>query len=539
MNDYEIIKKKYSERMAKLCRTLFPTILEHEGLLSELLMSKFEPNSTLFEDIALSKTDSFRNYINSFFNIPINPIITDKTPEQLLEMVGYKLYKCETYNDMLKFKKYYLPSEELCSFGDRQKTEDYYVFFAVNKDAEELKREDFTEPFREDLYGTSVVSIQFSKGINNVVSIKNRYNHTVQNPDATFSNNLENIIPGLTYAFEKYYDLNIIKNYDFDMTLENYHKAADGRFYKYNYEIKDIYYCPNNIIIDNEMVIKLDSSRYKLVDYFIVDFQDKTIELYDKTIKDTFEKFNIEKIDIKKIDNTKNLNLIVKDDKDKTISFKVDNLSRMYELQNDADEEFEDCYLFFNNYLKKANFSKLRKMGNRFLSDNSVLEEIKCDNLEKIGDECLTNNSGLTKLDFPNVKDIGMYFLYNNVGLKDISLPKVEKVGDECFFYNEHAINLTFPELVSVGNSFFQNNKAVESLYVPKIKNLGIGFFGDDYETINRITKYMREMKNKEKINETENLNNQRGEDEDYDREFDMSSQTQYEEIENSNKRSL
>ena len=31
-NDYDIIKKAYGEKFAKLCRTLFPQILEKEGV---------------------------------------------------------------------------------------------------------------------------------------------------------------------------------------------------------------------------------------------------------------------------------------------------------------------------------------------------------------------------------------------------------------------------------------------------------------------------------------------------------------------------
>lgn len=82
-------------------------------------------------------------------------------------------------------------------------------FFAVKKNADEIKRENFTNPQRQDEYGTSVISIQFSKGTINDLSIKNRYNHSVNNPDATFSNNLENIKPGLTNSFEQHYGLNI------------------------------------------------------------------------------------------------------------------------------------------------------------------------------------------------------------------------------------------------------------------------------------------------------------------------------------------
>ena len=139
--------------------------------------------------------------------------------------------------------------EELCTFnGGRLNS--CYVFFAVKKNVNEIKRENFKNPFRQDEYGTSVISIQFSKDDTYTLSIKNRYNHTVNNPDATFSNDLDNIIPGLTKSFENYYGHQINSSKQV-FELDGYVRANDGKFYKYNYEVDNIYYCPDNIIIDN------------------------------------------------------------------------------------------------------------------------------------------------------------------------------------------------------------------------------------------------------------------------------------------------
>ena len=46
MNNKDLIeiKKKYGENMSHLCRTLFPSILEKEGLLLELLLEHFHPS---------------------------------------------------------------------------------------------------------------------------------------------------------------------------------------------------------------------------------------------------------------------------------------------------------------------------------------------------------------------------------------------------------------------------------------------------------------------------------------------------------------
>lgn len=49
--DLKIIKKKYGEKMSHLCRELFPSLLEIEGKLSELMLKLFEPSRSLYEDI--------------------------------------------------------------------------------------------------------------------------------------------------------------------------------------------------------------------------------------------------------------------------------------------------------------------------------------------------------------------------------------------------------------------------------------------------------------------------------------------------------
>ena len=68
--DLNIIKKKYGEEMAKLCRMLFPTLLETEGLLSKLLLNNFEPNHSLYKDIINQEIENeFKNYIYSLVDV--------------------------------------------------------------------------------------------------------------------------------------------------------------------------------------------------------------------------------------------------------------------------------------------------------------------------------------------------------------------------------------------------------------------------------------------------------------------------------------
>ena len=220
--------------MMQLCRELFPTILETPGELKRIMEASFYPTKCLYYDIVDNELIyEFEKFIISKTKKKEEELVeTNKTPFELMKEAGYKLTECKTEEDIQLFRKYYASGEELCTFdGGRLNT--CYVFFAVKKDADNIKREDFEKPTRDDEYGTSVISIQFSRE-NYTLSIKNRYNHTVKNPDATFGNNLEKIIPGLTKSFEKYYDHKIKQSGNFEIIG---YTEVDGKLYKYNYEI--------------------------------------------------------------------------------------------------------------------------------------------------------------------------------------------------------------------------------------------------------------------------------------------------------------
>ena len=175
--DLKKIKKHYGEDFAHLCRTLFPTILETEGLLYELIKSRFAFNKSLYQDLIENNyVADFRNYIYSLIETEEDIVDTGKSPFALMKEAGYNLFECTTEDDIQEFRMYYNRREELCTFnGGRLNT--HYVFFAVKDNALDLDRKSFLVPNRQDEYGTSVISIQFTKGDINHVSIKNRYNN--------------------------------------------------------------------------------------------------------------------------------------------------------------------------------------------------------------------------------------------------------------------------------------------------------------------------------------------------------------------------
>ena len=449
-SDLYKIKKHYGEDFAQLCRSLFPTILEHPGLLYETISKTLAPSHNIYNDVVICK-NTFASFIFSSANIISNgAITTNKSPEQLMLEAGYILYpECKSAEEINAFKKYYTKEEQLCTFSD-DRLASCRVWFAVKIDVDKIKRP--INPQRQDAYGTSVISIQFSRGQYNILSIKNRYNHTVENPDATFDNDLDKIIEGLSYAFSKKYDLNLLNETN-NLILYGFDKGDDGRFYKYNYQKNHISYCDNNVIIDNGKVIKLDPSRYTLVDYYIVDHKEKTIKLYDEDVNDCLPeifKDKIASISITKLDKKHRL-MKIKHTNGKYTNLTLDSYNTITEIDDEAIEEIGDKFMYWNTTLKKANFKNTKSIGKEFLLSNEDLEEIH----------------------LPSTKSIDDTFLFSNAELKEINLENCESIGNEFMAWNNDLVSFGAKKLKNVGDYFLGNNKTLETMIVPKLENIG------------------------------------------------------------------
>lgn len=444
--------------MMQLCRSLFSSLLENNGMLSNLLLAHFEPSRFLYDDIINNGlVEEFSNYIYSLTkhnNLVLN---IDKTPQELLSDAGYNLYECNSMDDVNYFMKYYREDERLCSFNS-DRIDKCYIFFAVKKNVDSIKREDFKYPRRQDEYGTSVISIQFTKGKNNTLSIKNRYNHTVDNPDATFSNNLDAIIPGLSMSFCKKYKLNL-QNNNRKFELPGYVMANNEKFYKYNYEINNVYYCLDNIIVDNFEVVDTyrEKEKYIIIDYFIIDLINKKIILYNDKIRDSFvdEFKNIEKITILRDSKSDNKNIEIIYDNGKKALIVIDKTNKIIEYYN-------------NNLICVAS---------GFLGYNKILNTLDIPNLERAENGFLRNNECLTSLCLPKIREIGNVSIRANKILNVLKMPNLERVGNDFCYYNNSLNSLYFPNTKVVGNGFFCCNKVMRIINMLNLENSGRDFF--------------------------------------------------------------
>ena len=479
-NDLKIIKKKYGEEMMHLCRDLFPTLLEKDGLLPSLLLHSFHESHSLAQDIISEQLEyEFKSYIYQqvdVHDIENNKITKiDKTPEELLTDAGYQLYECHTEEDIQMFKKYYAPGEELCTFqGGRLHR--CHVFFVVKDNVDEIKREDFIKPSREDAYGTSVMSIQFTKDFSHTLSIKNRYNHRVNNPDSTFANNLDNIIPGLTDSFDKYYGMHQQFTCD-NFELPGYVKANDGKYYKYNCEIGNVYYCEDNVIIDNFEVKEYPKEKYLVFDYFILDLQSKMASLYDLDIVDSFPDIldEIEKINIEK-DGDKKTVVIKQRGQEDAVLLGLDRSNNLVSFRNNHVENIPNDFLSYNERLKGLEMENAVIIGDNFLCSNWDLETLELSNATIIGNSFLNENRSLCHIELPKVTNIGQGFLEYNQLISSCQFPSLEVIGNYFMRCNKKLNQIELPKATMIGNFFLEYNENINRVYLPEVKEIGISF---------------------------------------------------------------
>lgn len=506
--DLKYIKKKYGEKMMHYCRECFPTILNVPGKLVEILNTHFYcVKDSLYNDIKENHKESeFNDFVYSNAGLKNEYDIRDvsKTPKELLDDAGYDLFECKTVEEVNSFKKYFILGEQLCTFLDpASRLENKYVFFAVKKNILDIKREDFLIPDRQDEYGTSVISIQFTRDKNNHLSIKNRYNEVVNNPDSTFDNNLDNIIPGLTMSFYKAYGIREIYDENSEFQMENY-ISIDGEYYKYNYKLNDIYYCTNNIIALNGKVIKYDPEKYIIMDYFIIDLVNKKVDVFDNKLRDSFSEVigKIKNIEIVRGEKDKKVYITNEEDNIFELTLSFDN--KLIGIKNNMIDKLPNRFLISGQYLKNMEFSNVREIGNDVLYANTDLEYFNLSKAEVIGNYFLANNIKLTNIDLNKTIIIGDDFLKRNIIVESINFDSLQRVGNSFMFSNKGLSSIVIPNLSYTGKCFFKLNDKVLFASFPSLQETGDFFMNDAknlrmFEADNlRVTGDMFLMANKE-----------------------------------------
>ena len=462
---FEQIKKQNGERFAKTIRGYDNGIFDIPGIVDIVKYAGRE-------------AEPIMEYLESLKEIHIEETGVYQDPLTLLDEAGYDAYYVTNLEEQNAIQKYYAEGEKLCTFRDPHRFEHYYIINAVRKDVDQIKREDFRgKEKREDEYGTSVLSIQILKN-GGFISIKNRYNHTVQNPDNTLGSNPDNIIPGLANAIHHHFNVDFSTR---QVHLPDGYVFINNQIIRYNYEQDNIYF-GSNFYVKDGIVHKLESHKL-ILDSYIFDMRTKTLEYpipeensdADKAFKKVFLK-EIEgrSVIIKKEKNEQHLFIHKEGEKDPTKDIEILTLKDgiITSLNLPTTTEIGKNFLVGNRRLISFNAPNLISTGKFFLSTDEDLREINVPKLQFVGDYFLDNSKQLTSFNAPSLQYVGDNFIHTNQILSEFSAPELKAVGD-MFLYNcEKLRRLSLPELKSTGLCFLRRNTDLEFFEAPKLEVL-------------------------------------------------------------------
>ncbi len=388
---YEIIKKQNGEAFAQEIRRFdnglfeipnFPRIVKYAGR-NPLPILKF---------------------LESLKRIEVVDENIDESPFELLDRAGYQSYEVTSFSEQNSILPYFEPEEELCTFCDPSRYKNYHIIHAIKKNVNEIKREDFLSPERQDEYGTSVISIQILKK-GGYIKITNRYNHKVENPDNTFNSNPDNIIKGLSSALKKYFNVDFSSQ---DEELPAGYLYADNQILKYHHERLNIYIGDTWHYKDGA-IHHLNSDTQIMVHDFILDLKEKTLT---NVISD---------------ETTPLMRLIEEEIYEKRL-----------QLQNKKGNK----YLF-------ANGAPILKLN------EGTLNGLYLPTLCRIVMHGVINLPDLEEFSAPEVLCLEYASISNCPKLKYINLPKLSKVYDDCFDNMPLLQDVNIPQVLQNGKIFF------------------------------------------------------------------------------------
>lgn len=208
--------------------------------------------------------------------------IKESTQEEIVKafsLAGYNKVIFDDEKEILDCKKYYKQGEVICTYNNLQsRMKEYHMLVAVKENIDKIERA--KKPQREDEYGTSILNIQIARNGSHM-SIKNRYNHTVSQPDSTLNNNLDMLYPGLQGMVLGYYGFASLNSnkayYDHIVNINNI-------YLKYYTERNNVYF--GAFVLDGVNGVRFtDTSRYYITgnekenkynnEPLVLDFMDK------------------------------------------------------------------------------------------------------------------------------------------------------------------------------------------------------------------------------------------------------------------------
>ena len=519
---FKKIKKQNGERFAKAIRAYDNGIFDIENL-------------DQIVKYAGREVEPIMDYLVSLKNVEIAEHTVSKTPLQLLDEAGYDAYYADTLEKQNAISKYYADAETLrdlatqgrisrqyasngeglCTFRDPHRFEKYHIINAVRKDVDDIRREDFPNPEREDKYGTSVLSIQVLK-TGGFISIKNRYNHTVQNPDNTLNSNPDNIIEGLSMAIKQHFNVDFSSKKAY---LPWGYTYINDKLIKYEREENNIYVGDSFYVKDGE-VAELNKDYQEMIEHaFILDKKNGTITDIcgiDSAFADVLQnEITGKKISVSKDKETDTTTILADGQElcmlqsgkitrlnllettelpDNFLSkFKLDSLQELtaLKLKRIGDNSLNDVFgvkmvfpeleeigdrSFFNGSHYDLDMPKLKKVGASTLNYWSPPKDYRFDCLEEVGDDSLSH---IHTSSFPRLKKVGSHFCENSLQYEEnLYAPELEEVGNKCFCNIHEISEINFPKLRIAGHDFLRavGDSSNKRIHLPNLEQVGHNF---------------------------------------------------------------
>ena len=434
-----------------------------------------------------------------------------KDPIKLLSEAGYDAFYVNSLSQQNSIEKYFEPNERLCTFEDPDRYKKYYIIHAVKKKVKKIKRS--KHPEREDEYGTSVISIQIAKA-GGFISIKNRYNHTVNNPDATFDNNPDNIIQGLTAALKHKFGVDFMICQGASMP-ENYRFVHD-QLVRFNYEVDNVYY-GDKYYFEGSEITKLSTDYEVMLDTVILNTKTGKVGVHkdlayngnsaeasrylmkvlndeisghkvnrekDKKTGETIINIIDENKNVKELARTKNgcitsIHLYKTSEIKKDLLYDNKTLREFYapKLKKIGSYFFSGVSNSYKRNLIKLYVPELEQIGEGCFADLISLSELNAPKLRIVHNDCFSNVRNLRKLYIPELEQIGRRCFGFLCSLLELNAPKLREIGSDSFYMAEKLKKISLPELLHMETECFYGIKSLQKIELPKLKEMK-GCFG-------------------------------------------------------------
>ncbi len=452
---YKRLKKQNGERFARVLRNYhnglleipnFPEIVKHAGRDAEpllpYLMSLMPANDDTPE-VASAPAD----------------------PLELLDRAGYDAFYADDLEKQNSIKKYYAPGELLCTFNDKARYKKYHIVQAVRKDVDTIKRSDFVgKEERDDAYGTSVISIQIAKE-GGFISIKNRYNHTVEACDHTFGSNPDNIIPGLTGALKDHFNVDFSAN---SSLLPNGFVLMGDQIFRHHTERDNIYFGDQAWAKDGQIHTADRGAGDAVFDEYYFDNRTKSLSRININSHDRFvDDFNAAYGGNKGLHVDKDGKLLLHDEL--LIGAENSRIKTLYlpELTKLGPFALEQC-----DALEHFEAPKLKTMDAFSLRHARGLKTFRAPVLESMDDLCLENTASLTDTHVPSLKLMGNDCFYNAKVLKSFEAPSLESMNGRCF-NNAYKLEYFQADRLNIMDfQCLQNATSLRSFIAPELETM-------------------------------------------------------------------